>query len=163
MLKNLLLLPAAALVAFGMVACDGDDDDTATTNTPDGSAQTTTPSGNGTPSNGETPGSDDQVEVELDALGTSGVAGMAALMQAQGGSGTAITVTLADGSATGNAEIRTGSCDDWGTDVVATIGSVTAGAATGSVDLTLDEIESEDHVLVVMPAIGGDPISCGEI
>ena len=93
MLKNLLLLPAAALVAFGIAACDGDDDDDVdVTNTPGGSVQTTTP-GNETPGN-ETPGTGgDEVDVELDAVGTGGVAGTAILAESQGASGTAVTVT----------------------------------------------------------------------
>ncbi len=159
MLKNLLLVPAAAIAAFGLVACDGDDDDDdiTGTNTPDGSVQTTTPSGE-TPGNGG-----DELDVELQATGTGGVAGMAVFSESGDGSGTDVTVTLADAAATGTAEIRTGTCDEWGTDVVANVGNVSAGTAAGSVDLSLDDIQSEDHVVVVMPAAGGDPISCGEI
>lgn len=157
MLKNLLLLPAAALVAFGIAACGDDDDDTAATNTPDGSAQTTTPSG-------ETPGTGgEEVDVELAAVGTGGVAGMAVLAPTADGMGTDVTVTLADGAATGTAAFHTGTCDDWGPDAVATVGSVTAGAAAGTVDVSLEDIQADAHVLVVVPATGGDPISCGEI
>lgn len=155
MLKNLLLLPAAALVAFGIAAC-GDDDDTDATNTPDGSLQTTTPKSE-TPGNGG-----EKVDVELAATGAGGVAGTAVLEPSADGMSTTVTVTLADGAATGTAEFHAGTCADWDPEVVANVGNVTAGTAAASVEMSLDDIQAEDHVLVVVPAVGGDPISCGE-
>lgn len=171
MLRNYLLLPAAAIAAFGMIACNGDDDDddidgtsttgvqTVTTGTPDGTSTGQTPSTTGTAQGG---GGGDEMTVDLEGQGTDGVDGEAVFSEGAGG-GTSVEVTLDDTAATGTVAIHTGTCDDPDQPAVATVGSITGGSANGDIDLTMDELESEDHVIVVLPSAGGDPVACGEI
>jgi hypothetical protein len=152
MLKNLLLLPAAALVALGVAACGDNDDDPQATNTPPTGVATNTPES-----------SSDQVQVDLEPVGADGVAGVAVLAESADGMNTSVTVTLNDAAATGTAAIHSGTCSNWGDTAVATIGSVQAGYAAGAVSLSLNDIESDDHVVVVLPETGGEPISCGQV
>jgi hypothetical protein len=153
MLKNLLLLPAAAIAMVGLTACDDDDDDPAATNTP--AITQTAPAG-------ETPGLDD-ITVDLEGVGDNGVDGMAVINGTEDASSAMVSVTLDDASASGVAALYAGSCDQWEEPAVATIGDVSAGMASGTVTVSLEDIESDDHVVVVMPAAGGDPISCGSV
>lgn len=155
MLKNLLLLPAAAIAVFGLAACsdDDDDDDVVATNTP-ATTQTVAP--------GETPGLDD-ITVDLEGVGDNGVDGMAVINGTDDAESAMVTVTLDDANAAGTAALYSGTCDDWDEPAVATIGNVSAGMASGTVDVSLEDIEEGDHIVVVMPAAGGDPISCGSV
>jgi len=155
MLKNLLLLPAAAIAVVGIAACGDDDDD-------DDVAATNTPATTQTVGTGETPSLDDMT-IDLEGRGDNGVDGVAIINGTDDASGAMVTVTLDDADATGVAALHAGSCDDYDEPAVATIGNVSAGMASGAVAVSLDDIESDDHVIVVMPAAGGDPVSCGEI
>ncbi|HMO53769.1 MAG TPA: hypothetical protein PJ994_04630 [Tepidiformaceae bacterium] len=163
MLKSLLLLPAAAVAALGIVACgDDDDDDPLATNTPDSGIATNTP-GTGEPNTPGTGNGTEQVEVDLEAVGDDGVDGVAVLAPGVDGMNTSITVTLNDASASGMVAIHSGTCSDWDENVVANIGAVQAGYAAGAVNISLSQLEDDDHVVVVLPATGGDPISCGQV
>lgn len=176
MLRNFLLLPAAAIAAFGLVACDGDDDDDDLDGTGTAGVSTATVSGDSTPSGTSTGGSEtpgtggtpqgggggDEMTVDLEGQGTDGVDGEAVFTEGAGG-GTSVEVTLDDNAASGTVAIHTGTCDDPDEPAVATVGSITGGSANGDIDLTMDELESEDHVIVVVPSAGGDPVACGEI
>lgn len=162
-----LILGGILLSSLLVVAC-GDDDDDNTTGTATRPASTATTGGQTTtPTSGQTTttpttGGGEEVTVDLEEVEASGVSGEATLSEDTAGAVT-VAISLDDAAFVGEANIHAGTCDDFEEVAEYTVGAIAAGELEEDVDVSMDDLDASDYVIVITDAAGGDPVACGAI